>query len=128
MIETHNSSVNAIWVHALDENKKSFIKDFSTENIKVVLDSQYNFGSGILWYVIASVDNQKGVLDLLTMEWKIPPAIGNDFKRIHYATVKNKSESINRSDEQNREDSYIYILKDKNTFYDLDMKAYKLKK
>lgn len=127
IIESVNTA-HSFWIWYKNKEEKYVFKDFSNGVIKVILDDNLSEWNSVLWYVIAAVNDQKGILDVMSMEWKIPPAKENDFKKLYYTTVKNKSESINRSVEYNREDSYIYILNSKNTFYDLDMKEYKPKK
>lgn len=127
IIESLNTA-HSFWIWYENKEKKYVFKDFSTGEVKVVLDSYLPTSDSVLGYTIATVNNKIGILDMMSMEWKVPPAKENDFKKLYYTTVKNKSESMNRSVEYNREDSYIYILNSKNTFYDLDMKEYKPKK
>jgi hypothetical protein len=127
IIESVNTA-HSFWIWYKNKEEKYVFKDFSNGVIKVILDDDLNEGSSVLWYVIAAVNDQKGILDVMSMEWKIPPAKENDFEKLYYTTVKSKQQAFNRSVEYNREDSYIYIRNSKNTFYDLDMKEYKPKK
>ena len=81
-----------------------------------------------LGYSLLKVNNEMGIFDFTTMNWKIKPDSKNDFSVLYYSSL----EEITKQDTikgviENRKKVKIFIQNSKNEFYDLDMKLYKPK-
>lgn len=124
-IESPNVEEN-LWISYRNNEDKNVVKDFATGEIKVVLDSYLRTSDSVLGYTIATVDNQKGILDMLNMRWKALEFDENDFLKLYYSLDSYKSVFDGVGIENKRKNSYIYILNYRTkTFYDFDMKEYK---
>jgi len=133
---TRYTAQKDVWMY-VKEGDKFKIKGLFSGEEKGVFDDEFHNGSyknySGLGYTIARMNGQDGVLDLLTMEWKIKPSKANKFKALFYSTLKELDGNPEQTPistevvEYNRKHSYIYILNDKNTFYDLEMNEYKPK-
>ena len=92
---------------------------------------EWNYYDRAFGYVIVEFGNKKGLLDLVSMKWKIKPSQKNDFTGIYYASLENIKTSHNEISSEviktNRRIVDVYILNSENKFYDLNLKLYKMK-
>ena len=81
-----------------------------------------------LGYSLLKVNDEMGIFDFTTMNWKIKPDSKNDFSVLYYSSLEEitKQETI-KGVIENRKKVKIFIQNSKNEFYDLDMKLYKPK-
>lgn len=121
---------------------KSLLKGEYIEETFVSSSNWENDAQSIGYAIMDCEGKKSGVFDLVTMKWKIKPAVKNDFLYLNYSSLEpllynyNKGEnSYNPAIEvpvdminKNREITNIYIQTSKDTFYDLDLKLYKLGK
>jgi len=122
------SNDDDIWVLLKSSDGKYVYKSlFKNKTFKDSFDDDTIYGrdqSQNLGYVIYTVNNKNGVLDLTTMEWKIKPTNKIKFSYIEYAS----SSVLDSKDiEQNRRNSNIYLQTNNHKFYDLNLKLYKPK-
>lgn len=123
-----------IWFSITNDKDDYDIKSLKTGEVIGVSKRSLDHTRNHMGYEIVSVGDKKGLLDVITMQWKIPPSDKNDFEEVYFSSSQAIEqefwtygvipiEVIN----QNRERSDIYILNEKKTFYDLEMKEYKPK-
>ncbi len=127
LIEIENNSLGYVY--------RSINKKESTEKFKHPY-SMTIFPKTI-GYAILRTESGHGVLDLITMKWKIEPSSENVFYALDYASSellldKNYPEHIvpeisSEKINENRKKSNIYILNSNKQFYDLDLNLYTAK-
>ncbi|AJH15581.1 hypothetical protein [Myroides profundi] len=128
------SSQNDLWIETSKGDGKYQIRGLLSGKIMSQSSMKIIDQVNELAYGIVSLDGSKGVFDFLTMEWVIIPSKDNNFVNLYFSSLEEidkieKTEIVSVDQvKQNRDKVYIYILNEKNTFYDLDMKEYKPKK
>lgn len=125
----------------INNNKYVYRSLFENRQLNDTIDDRTVYGQNqtqSLGYVIYTSNKKKGVFDLTTMNWRIPPSEKNDFSYLYYSCSDpllysyDKKEYSYRTDvilsskmiNENRAKSYIYIQTSNKDFYDLDFKIY----
>ena len=106
---------------------KSLLKNLDLiENINDSFTGDNNIKE--LGYSLLKINNEMGIFDFTTMNWKIKPDSKNDFSVLYYSSLEEitKQKTI-KGVLENRKKVKIFIQNSKNEFYDLDMKIYKPK-
>ena len=122
------------------ENHYAFIS-LKGKKLKETFNECYNWrlDQQNFAYAIMKTNNGNGILDLVSMKWKIKPSKKNDFNYLKFSCSEplainyEKDEFSYREDviiptemiKENRKKAFIYIENDNRNYYDLKLNLYK---